>query len=170
MVSGSYVVSGFSRTRPALVVAIGVVLLITPFVVPAPARVYMAAPVWLGFIFLLDPLNAWLGTESLLVDLESGHVDRMLNLAFSGLLCGVLWEFWNYWAGAKWHYTVPIMEDLKIFEMPVPGYLGFPAFAIECFTMYVFVRAAFLRIASASAPSLSRLRRRDAQLVRTIAL
>jgi len=34
-----------------------------------------------------------------------------------------------------------IMEHLKIFEMPVPGYLGFPAFAFECFTMYVFVRA-----------------------------
>jgi hypothetical protein len=24
--------------------------------------------------------------------------------------------------------------------MPVPGYFGFPAFAFECFTMYVFVR------------------------------
>jgi hypothetical protein len=58
----------------------------------------------------------------------------------------VLWEFWNYWAGAKWHYTVPIMENLKIFEMPVPGYLGFPAFALECFTMYVFVRAIAIRI------------------------
>ena len=54
----------------------------------------------------------------------------------SGLLCGMLWEFWNYWSRAKWHYTVPIMERLKIFEMPVPGYLGFPAFALECFTMY----------------------------------
>jgi hypothetical protein len=32
------------------------------------------------------------------------------------------------------------MEDVKIFEMPVPGYLGFPAFALECFTMYVFCR------------------------------
>ena len=32
------------------------------------------------------------------------------------------------------------MENLKIFEMPVPGYLGFPAFALECFTMYVFIR------------------------------
>ena len=41
----------------------------------------------------------------------------------------MLWEFWNYWAGAKWHYSVPIMENLKIFEMPVPGHLGFPAFA-----------------------------------------
>jgi hypothetical protein len=33
------------------------------------------------------------------------------------------------------------MERWKIFEMPVPGYVGFPAFALECFTMYVFVRS-----------------------------
>ena len=38
-----------------------------PFVVPRD-RAYLAAPVWLGFIFLLDPLNARLGAESLLAD------------------------------------------------------------------------------------------------------
>jgi len=117
-----------------LCVAAGALMLASPFfVAPSVAR-YMAAPVWLGFIFLLDPINAWLGAERL-------TRERIVNLAWSGLLCGVLWEFWNYWSRAKWHYTVPIMEDLKIFEMPVPGYLGFPAFAFECFTMYVFVRA-----------------------------
>ena len=68
-----------------------------------------------------------------------------MNLLLSGLLCGVLWEFWNYWSRRKWHYTVPIMEDVKIFEMPLPGYFGFPAFAVECFTMYVFVRAVWNR-------------------------
>ena len=118
-------------------------MLVLPFVVPASIAPYMAAPVWLGFIFFLDPLNARLGGESLLVDLRAGRSDRLINLALSGVLCGVLWEFWNYWARGKWHYTVPIMENLKIFEMPVPGYLGFPAFAFECFTMYVFVRAIF---------------------------
>src|SRR6185295_6271064 len=111
------------------------------------------APVWLGFIFLLDPINERLGAESLFREAREGRYDRIINLALSGVLCGVLWEFWNYWAGAKWHYTVPIMPNLKIFEMPVPGYLGFPAFAFECFTMYVFVRAIFA-----------------SQLVRTIAL
>ena len=70
-----------------------------------PSRVYLAAPVWLGFIFLLDPINAALGGESLLDDLRAGRRDRLINLALSGLLCGVLWEFWNYWARAKWHYT-----------------------------------------------------------------
>jgi hypothetical protein len=131
---------------PALLsVAVGALMLASPFFVsPAVAR-YLAAPVWLGFIFLLDPINARLGSESLWDDWRAGRPDRMINLALSGLLCGVLWEFWNYWSRAKWHYTVPIMEELKIFEMPLPGYFGFPAFALECFTMYVFVRRAVTR-------------------------
>jgi hypothetical protein len=120
-------------------VALGGLMLALPFVVsPAIAR-YLAAPVWLGFIFLLDPINARLEAETL-------TRDRIVNLGLSGLLCGVLWEFWNYWARAKWHYTVPIMEHVKIFEMPLPGYLGFPAFALECFTMYVFVRRMFTKL------------------------
>ena len=104
-----------------------------------PSR-YVAAPVWLGFIFLLDPINAWLGAPSLFTRPRAGYRDLLINLMASGLLCGLLWEFWNYWSRAKWHYTVPIMEHVKLFEMPLPGFLGFPAFALECFTMYVFVR------------------------------
>jgi hypothetical protein len=129
-----------SPTPSAVPVLLGAAMLISPFLVPPTIAPYMAAPVWLGFIFLLDPVNAALGAESILGDSRRGHTHRLINLSLSGLLCGVLWEFWNYWARAKWHYTVPIMEDLKVFEMPIPGYLGFPAFAIECFTMYVFVR------------------------------
>jgi hypothetical protein len=125
---------------PARSMLLGAAMLISPFLVPSGIAPYMAAPVWLGFIFLLDPINARLGAESLAADFRRGRYDRLINLSLSGLLCGVLWEFWNYWARGKWHYTVPIMEDLKLFEMPVPGYLGFPAFAIECFTMYIFVR------------------------------
>lgn len=126
-------------------IVIGALMLVSPFVVSPETARYMAAPVWLGFIFLLDPINARLGGESLFNDWRAGRFDRTINLSLSGVLCGVLWEFWNYWARAKWHYTVPIMENLRVFEMPVPGYLGFPAFALECFTMYVFVRNMFRR-------------------------
>jgi hypothetical protein len=115
-------------------------MLAAPFTVSSDVARYLAAPVWLGFIFLLDPINRRLGAPSLGSEFQRGDARRLVNLALSGLLCGVLWEFWNYWAHSKWHYTVPIMENLKIFEMPVPGYLGFPAFALECFTMYVFIR------------------------------
>ena len=121
----------------------GAAMLASPFLVSAKLARYMAAPVWLGFIFLLDPINARRGAQPLM---PSGRTDRVINLSLSGVLCGVLWEFWNYWSKAKWHYTVPIMDHLRIFEMPVPGYLGFPAFALECFTMYVFVRRLVTRL------------------------
>jgi hypothetical protein len=143
---------------PALSAAAGVFLLGWPLVRPSP---YLAAPVFLGFIFLLDPINARLKADSLAADLRAGRIDRIVNLSLSGVLCGVLWEMWNYWARSKWHYSVPILENLKLFEMPLPGYLGFPAFALECFTMYVFVRAVALRLLP---------RGRGAQLGRTIAL
>ena len=80
------------------------------------------------------------GAESLRGDLRAQHPWRLINLLVAGLVCGLLWEFWNYWAHTKWIYTVPMPPDLKLFEMPLPGYLGFPAFAVECFVMYVFVR------------------------------
>jgi hypothetical protein len=121
-----------------LSVAAGAAMLLLPLILASP---YLAAPVFLGFIFLLDPINRRLGAESLGADLGARRYDRLINLAASGLLCGVLWEFWNYWARTKWRYTVPIMADAKLFEMPLPGYVGFSAFALECFTMYEFVRA-----------------------------
>jgi hypothetical protein len=127
---------------PALSIVVGAAMLVWPLIWPSP---YLAAPVWLGFIFLLEPINARLGGESLYSDFRQGEGSRVTNLILSGFLCGLLWEFWNYWSRAKWHYTVPIMEHVKIFEMPLPGYLGFPAFALECFTMYVFARAVLVR-------------------------
>jgi len=133
-------------SHPAVWIALGAAMLVSPFLVSPETARYLAAPVWLGFIFLLDPINARLGGESLLAEWRAGRFDRTINLALSGVLCGVLWEFWNYWAHAKWHYAVPIMEDLKIFEMPVPGYLGFPAFAFECFTMFEFLRRLWVRL------------------------
>ena len=118
-------------------VVAGLLMLMIPIVYPSQ---WLAAPVWLGFIFLLDPINARNGAESLRGDLRSGHFDRLVNLLVAGLVCGLLWEFWNYWARTKWVYTVPVPPDIKLFEMPLAGYLGFPAFAVECFVMYVFVR------------------------------
>jgi hypothetical protein len=129
--------------------AVGAAMLMWPLVAPSP---YLAAPVWLGFIFLLEPINARLGGESLFLT-TGARLDRVINLGLSGFLCGVLWEFWNYWSRTKWHYTVPIMERVKIFEMPLPGYLGFPAFALECFTMYVCLRLVAHRISSHLRPS-----------------
>jgi hypothetical protein len=122
---------------PAVSIVAGTAMLVWPLVWPSR---YLAAPVWLGFIFLLDPLNERAGRESLMGDFRRGWRDRAVNLILAGLACGVLWEFWNFWARTKWIYTVPILPDVRLFEMPLPGYLGFPAFALECFALYVCAR------------------------------
>ncbi len=121
----------------AISIAAGIVMLVVPIVFPSP---YLAAPVWLGFFFLLDPLNARAAEESIVGDWREGRRGRLLNLLIAGLVCGVIWEFWNYWAGTKWIYNVPILSHVRIFEMPVLGYGGFPVFALECFAMYIAVR------------------------------
>jgi hypothetical protein len=133
---------GDERRSPTdvVLITVGAGMLIWPFVWPSP---YLAAPVFLGFVFLLDPINARAEDESMLGDIRSGGHVRIINLLIAGFICGGLWEFWNFWAKAKWIYTVPILGDIKIFEMPVLGYFGFPPFALECFAMYVFVRRLF---------------------------
>ena len=117
--------------------AIGAVLLMVPIVLPQEVAAYLFALVWLGFIFLLDPVNCRLHQPSLIGDWVTGRTARFWALLVSGFVCGFLWEFWNYWATAKWLYIFPMFQQWKIFEMPIPGFLGFPPFALECFTMYV---------------------------------
>ena len=128
-----------------LSVAAGAAMVAVPIFVHST---YLAAPVWLGFILLIDPLNARAGHESILGDWYRGQTARVVNLMAAGLICGLLWEFWNYWGGTKWIYNVPILPDVKIFEMPILGFLGFPPFVVECFVMYVAVRRLFWRAAA----------------------
>jgi hypothetical protein len=127
----------FSRAAHHAMLAAGALLLTIPLVLPREAGAYLFALVWLGFIFLLDPVNYAFQLPSLLYDLEQGRRDRLYSLMLSGVVCGFLWEFWNHWATGKWIYVFPMFQQWKIFEMPVPGFLGFPPFALECFTMYV---------------------------------
>jgi hypothetical protein len=132
----------FSDTAERAMIAIGVVCLILPIVTAAQIASYMFALVWVGFVLLLDPINRRFGLPSLLGDLAQGRRGRVYSLLLSGWICGWLWEFWNFWAAAKWHYTFPIFQHTKIFEMPLPGYLGFLPFALECFVMYVTAMSA----------------------------
>jgi hypothetical protein len=113
----------------------GLLLFMAPLVFPR----YCFPLVWLSFIFLLEPLNYWLGGKSLLKDLEKGDYQNIYTLLTAGMICGFLWEFWNYWAKTKWVYVIPFFQGLKIFEMPALGYLGFPPFAVECYVVYNFI-------------------------------
>ncbi len=133
------------KMSPAIMIIfilVGAGAAIIPLVFPS---VWFTPAVWLAFILLLDPLNALRGWPSITGDISSGDWRRLWSLLASGLVCGGLWEFWNYWSLSKWTYTVPYFGNIKIFEMPVLGYLGFPPFAIECWAMYIFLRSLLTR-------------------------
>ena len=119
-----------------LAVVVGLAFLVIPPLLPLPLAAYTFGFVWLGFILFLDPLNYRWGAESLLAQWERGNWQRTWTLLLAGLICGILWEFWNYWAIGKWIYAVPILAGIKLFEMPLVGFLGFPPFALECYIMY----------------------------------
>lgn len=134
-------VAPWSLSRPVLrvVVAVGAVASLLPFVGVSP---WLVPLVWTGLVLLLEPLNARVGRPSWLADLGRGDASRLVSLVAAGAICGVLWEFWNYWAVTKWTYTVPraYLGHVKVFEMPVIGYLGFLPFALECYAMYHWAR------------------------------
>ncbi len=123
-----------------VLIIVGLVFCVVPLLVSAKIAKYLFVFVWVGFFFLLDSLNYRKQRASLLAALEQGSVQKLLSLFAAGLICGVLWEFWNYWAGTKWVYNVPYFNKPKIFEMPFYGYLGFLAFAVECYVMWHFAQ------------------------------
>jgi hypothetical protein len=126
----------------------GTSLVIIPPILPISIARYLFGAVWLGFIFLLDPINRKLGLTSMQEQWEGGEYNLTIALLLGGLTCGLLWEAWNFQAfrlaGGHWIYTVP--EPLRIFnihygQMPLLGMLGFPPFAIELYVMYQFLRS-----------------------------
>ena len=49
-----------------------------------------------------------------------------------GLPLGLVWEALNFRCARGWVYSIPWFDRPKLFEMPLPGYLGYLPFALEC--------------------------------------
>jgi hypothetical protein len=116
---------------------LGVVLLILPLVFPR----YAFPLIWGAWFFLLDPFCDLWGGPSLIARFLAGERREHLCLLAAGLICGLWWEAWNWFAITRWVYTLPVLNFWKVFEMPLLGFLGFPPFALEAAVMYNFLTA-----------------------------
>ena len=121
-------------------IVLGFFFIMAPLLINRDYARYLFGLVWTGYVMIFDPIVYSSKGDSLLKDLEEGRLSRILSLFMAGYICGFLWEFWNFWAASKWVYTAPFMKDIKIFEMPVAGFLGFGPFAWEYFCFYHFCK------------------------------
>lgn len=91
--------------------------------------------VWGVPVLLIEPWLHRRDESALLFHVSTGKPALLVRLLVAGAICGLFWEAANYFALGKWIYTVPGFERGKLFEMPLLGFLGFPPFALCCWTM-----------------------------------
>lgn len=113
-----------ARRRPALLLAMGLAMLALALAFPR-----WAFPLaWLFLWPLCEAACCLLPPRTLATPLESR---LFVRTALCGLPLGLLWESLNWQCERGWVYTVPHFERWKLFEMPLPGYLGYLPFLLE---------------------------------------
>ena len=120
-------------TRPLLLAMLGVGFAMAALSMSLPGYFYPF--LWGSAFFLAEPVNAWLGRPSLLGYLGRGDWRPVVALALGALVCGFLWELWNFYSYPKWTYHTPGVEFLHVFEMPLLGFLGYPPFGLELYAL-----------------------------------
>ena len=123
-------------------VGLGIALQIAVFVFP----VQLYPLVWVSPLVVLDGLVALAGGRRLSTGLLRGEWREVVVIAAAGLLCGLLWEFWNYLATPKWVYHIPLLGFARVFEMPTLGYGGYIPFAWSIFKLVRLVDLAWAKI------------------------
>ena len=84
--------------------------------------------VWVSPFLIVDGIIGMMGGQTITQSLISRNLALPVLVAGGALLCGILWEFWNYWAAPKWVYHIPYLDFFHIFEMPILGYGGYVPF------------------------------------------
>jgi hypothetical protein len=128
------VVSGNRRVAAGLLAAGWVMLALA---VRWPRGFYPL--VWGAVFLVLEPLNLLTGRKTFFDWLGQGDWRPVVCLSTGALICGFFWEMWNYYSYPKWIYHTPGAEFCHVFEMPLPGYIGYLPFAWELFALRNFL-------------------------------
>jgi hypothetical protein len=88
--------------------------------------------VWAAPPTLLISLAALRGEPHALSGIASGDWRPAVSSVLAALLCGFVWETWNFGSYAKWVYAIPYVDVLHVFEMPLLGYAGYLPFGLAC--------------------------------------
>jgi len=104
-----------------------------------PLSNYLFPFLWIIPITIVCSLQILFNERTIFYEIKFGNWYIIILLALGALICGFLWELWNYYSILKWEYTIPFLNKYKIFEMPLLGYLGYLPFGIECGIAWIFI-------------------------------
>lgn len=131
-------------SKPAAWRAIAVGLAAQAAVFAWPGNAYSL--VWVAPWLVAEGAAGLLGRGSLLGAMRAGRWHLPLAVALAGVLTGVAWELWNYWAWPKWTYDVPYVNFWHVFEMPLLGYLGYVPFVWSVYQLVAVAAALVARL------------------------
>ena len=88
--------------------------------------------VWICPFFIF--LGCWIlfGHTHILKGVKKGDYTMVVGYATAALICGFFWEMFNFYSLARWQYSIPYVQVLHLFEMPVLGYAGYLPFGLGC--------------------------------------
>ena len=96
---------------------------------------YLFPLLWVSPALIFIALQALIKERHILSEMGAGDWRGAVAAVLAALFCGFFWEMWNYFSLAKWKYSVPLVQRLEIFEMPLLGYAGYLPFGLECFVV-----------------------------------
>jgi hypothetical protein len=138
LLGAGWISRGYARTRP--------IALWHPVPAATGCLVLSAAGlagigVWPNYLFpflWISPLLIIIGLQTLMKERHlfwqtaAGDWRGTVAAVLAAIICGGFWEMWNYLSLAKWEYSIPLVQRLHIFEMPLLGYAGYLPFGLAC--------------------------------------
>jgi hypothetical protein len=97
--------------------------------------------IWVSPLLVITSLQQIYGKPNIFSSgITTGDWRHPVSAAMAALICGFLWEMWNFYSLARWTYSVPLVHRFQIFEMPILGYAGYLPFGLECAVVGTLLR------------------------------
>jgi len=94
---------------------------------------------WISPLMVFVLVQVLMKERSAFDVLASGNWSAVFRFAAASLICGLVWETWNYYSLAKWIYTIPWVHRWEIWEMPLLGFAGYLPFGVECVVVAAWI-------------------------------
>ena len=99
---------------------------------------------WISPLTVFILVQFLLRESSVTDSFVGGNWSFFIRFAIASLVCGLMWETWNYYAYAKWVYAVPWVHRFQIWEMPLVGFAGYLPFGVECAAVTAWICPALI--------------------------